>query len=182
MYDPLLFSKEITVPLIINKVAELADISVTDLTTPDKKGVRRKREIVNTRQISMALSKVYTKSSLACIGAFHGGRDHATVLHACKTIANLIDTKDSFTTYVYFAADKYLEERRAQSLEAMYSRRLCFLRNDLIKTFIKSKIDLCLRMKLLKQLYFIVYDRYSMETLSGKLQEGSKRKLRQGNH
>lgn len=56
----------------------------------------RKREIVQARQIAMYFSKSLTKSSLATIGAHIGGKDHATVLHACKTVNNLIETDKSF--------------------------------------------------------------------------------------
>ncbi len=56
----------------------------------------RKREIVQARQIAMYFSKSLTKSSLATIGAKIGGKDHATVLHACKTVNNLIDTDKRF--------------------------------------------------------------------------------------
>ena len=59
-------------------------------TTVSKKN--RKREYVQTRQIAMFLSKSLTKESLANIGRNIGDKDHATVLHACKTIKNLIDT------------------------------------------------------------------------------------------
>ncbi len=56
----------------------------------------RKREIVQARQIAMYLSKVYTKNSLQTIGQEIGSRDHATVLHACKTVNNLRDTDKTF--------------------------------------------------------------------------------------
>lgn len=52
----------------------------------------RKREIVQTRQISMYFCKKFTKHSQATIGSEHGGKDHATVLHAVKTVNNLYDT------------------------------------------------------------------------------------------
>jgi chromosomal replication initiator protein len=52
----------------------------------------RKREIVQARQIAMYFSKSMTNSSLSTIGAKIGNKDHATVLHACKTINNLIET------------------------------------------------------------------------------------------
>lgn len=56
----------------------------------------RKREIVQARQVAMYFSKSLTKSSLATIGSQIGGKDHATVLHACKTVNNLMDTDKSF--------------------------------------------------------------------------------------
>lgn len=60
----------------------------------------RKREIVQARQVSMFFSKHLTKSSLSSIGAQIGGKDHATVLHACKTIANLMETDKKFKVQI----------------------------------------------------------------------------------
>lgn len=60
----------------------------------------RKREIVQARQIAMFFSKNLTKASLATIGSVIGGKDHATVLHACKTVNNLLDTDKHFKTQV----------------------------------------------------------------------------------
>jgi len=60
----------------------------------------RKREIVQARQIAMYFSKSLTKYSLASIGAQIGSKDHATVLHACKTVNNLKDTDKNFRQFV----------------------------------------------------------------------------------
>ena len=56
----------------------------------------RIREIVQARQIAMYLAKYHTRESLQNIGRKIGDRDHATVLHACKTVSNLMDTDKSF--------------------------------------------------------------------------------------
>jgi chromosomal replication initiator protein len=48
----------------------------------------------------MYFSKNLTKSSLALIGSQIGGKDHATVLHACKTVNNLLDTDKRFRLYI----------------------------------------------------------------------------------
>ena len=60
----------------------------------------RKREIVQARQLAMYFSKKLTKSSLATIGLHCGNKDHATVLHACRTVNNLIETDKQFRNYV----------------------------------------------------------------------------------
>ena len=60
----------------------------------------RKREIVQARQIAMYLGRSLTKVSLAAIGAQIGGKDHATVLHACNTVSDLISTDRTFKQYV----------------------------------------------------------------------------------
>lgn len=64
------------------------------------KSKTRKREVVQARQISMYFSKKMTKSSLASIGAHCGGKDHATVLHACRTVTNLSETDKQFKVYL----------------------------------------------------------------------------------
>ncbi|MBC8488237.1 MAG: chromosomal replication initiator protein DnaA [Bacteroidetes bacterium] len=60
----------------------------------------RKREIVQARQLAMYFSKKMTKASLATIGLHCGNKDHATVLHACRTVNNLIETDKQFRNYV----------------------------------------------------------------------------------
>jgi chromosomal replication initiator protein len=53
---------------------------------------RRSRNIARPRQMAMALTKELTEHSLPEIGDAFGGRDHTTVLHACRKIAELCDT------------------------------------------------------------------------------------------
>ncbi len=60
----------------------------------------RKREIVQARQLAMYFAKKHTKHSLATIGLHCGNKDHATVLHACRTVANLVETDKQFRNYV----------------------------------------------------------------------------------
>ena len=52
------------------------------------------------RQITMYLAKKYTDSSFSHIGKIVGKKDHATVLHACKTIKDQIETSKSFRSSV----------------------------------------------------------------------------------
>ena len=60
----------------------------------------RKRDIVQARQLAMYFAKKYTNASLSSIGIQIGKRDHATVLHACKTVDNLFETDKLFKSYV----------------------------------------------------------------------------------
>ncbi|MFO7978128.1 MAG: chromosomal replication initiator protein DnaA [Bacteroidales bacterium] len=83
--------REITVEYIQHLVCDYLNISLEKLHQNT-----RKREIVQARQLAMFFSKNYTKSSLAAIGTKCGNKDHATVLHACKTIKNLKDTDKGF--------------------------------------------------------------------------------------
>ena len=87
--------KEISIDFIQKTVCEYFGLPNEMLHTKT-----RKREIVQARQIAMFFSKNLTKSSLSTIGSLIGGKDHATVLHACKTINNLIETDKRFKSQV----------------------------------------------------------------------------------
>ena len=88
-------SKEISMDYIQKLVCEYFEVPIEMV-----KSQTRKREIVQARQISMYLSKSHTKTSLKSIGAFFGGRDHSTVIYACQTVEDLIDTDKKFKGYV----------------------------------------------------------------------------------
>jgi chromosomal replication initiator protein len=77
----------VTVENIQKMVAEYFKIRVADLLSK-----RRNRSITRPRQIAMALSKELTKHSLPEIGDAFGGRDHTTVLHACRVVKDLRDS------------------------------------------------------------------------------------------
>ncbi|MEE4284916.1 MAG: chromosomal replication initiator protein DnaA [Mariniphaga sp.] len=87
--------RELSIEYISKVVCDYFNMSVESLQTKT-----RKREIVQARQITMYFSKTLTKYSLASIGAQIGNKDHATVLHACKTVNNLKDTDKNFRQYV----------------------------------------------------------------------------------
>jgi len=78
--------KMITMDNIQRTVAEYYNIKVTDLTSK-----RRSRSIARPRQVAMALAKELTNHSLPEIGDAFGGRDHTTVLHACRKVKELIE-------------------------------------------------------------------------------------------
>lgn len=84
-------SKEISIEFIQKTVCDYFNIPV-DLV----KSKTRKREIVQARQISMFFAKDMTKASLKNIGMHFGGRDHSTVIHACQTVNDLMDTDKKF--------------------------------------------------------------------------------------
>ncbi len=87
--------REITIDYITKTVCDYFNLPVDSLAIKT-----RKRETVQARQIAMYFSKSMTKSSLAAIGSQIGGKDHATVLHACRTVANLKDTDKNFKVYL----------------------------------------------------------------------------------
>ncbi len=83
--------KMVTIERIKKLVAEYFNIRVTDL---DSKS--RARNITRPRQLAMALSKELTNHSLPEIGEKFGGRDHTTVLHACRKVRELIQSDSPF--------------------------------------------------------------------------------------
>jgi len=88
-------TREITIDFIQKIVCDYYRIPIELMQSKT-----RKREIVQARQVSMYFSKNFTKASLASIGSQIGGKDHATVLHACKTVNNLIDTDKHFRNQI----------------------------------------------------------------------------------
>ena len=83
--------REVSIDYIQKVVCDYFDIPIETM-----KSKTRKREIVQCRQLAMYFSKQMTKNSLAMIGKHCGNKDHATVLHACKTVNNLADTDKRF--------------------------------------------------------------------------------------
>ena len=82
---------QLTIKKILDVVCRYFNIDEALIHTPS-----RKQDIVQTRQISMFLSKKYTEFSYAHIGKVIGNRDHATVLHAIKTVRDQIEFNKSF--------------------------------------------------------------------------------------
>lgn len=82
-----LHQKLVTLESIQKTVAEYFKMRVSDLLSK-----KRTRSIVRPRQLAMALAKELTNHSLPEIGDAFGGRDHTTVLHACRKVAELLET------------------------------------------------------------------------------------------
>jgi len=80
-------NRQISVENIQKTVADYYKIRVSDMHSK-----KRSRAIARPRQVAMALSKELTQLSLPEIGSNFGGRDHTTVLHACRQIAKLKET------------------------------------------------------------------------------------------
>jgi chromosomal replication initiator protein len=81
-------SKQVTIDAIQKAVAEHFDVRIADMTSR-----RRPASIALPRQIAMYLSRCLTRGSLVEIGEAFGGRDHGTVIHACKKVADRIRTE-----------------------------------------------------------------------------------------
>ena len=107
--------KEITVELAESITEKIVGEQQTDITIDKVQKVvcdyfnitrdtllskTRKRQIVQARQIAMYMSRSLINCSLSTIGAEIGGKDHATVLHACTTVSDLMSTDKAFKQYV----------------------------------------------------------------------------------
>jgi chromosomal replication initiator protein len=79
--------KLVTIDNIQRTVAEYSKIKMSDMLSK-----RRNRSVARPRQVAMCLAKELTNHSLPEIGDAFGGRDHTTVMHACKQIAKLRQT------------------------------------------------------------------------------------------
>jgi chromosomal replication initiator protein len=87
----------ITIEQIQRKVAEHFDVRLADMTSK-----RRPASIAFPRQVAMYLARELTKSSLNEIGDAFGGRDHGTVLHACKLVKRRMKEQDNIRQTISF--------------------------------------------------------------------------------
>ena len=87
--------REVSVDYILKVVSDYYQIDEAEVMSNT-----RKREIVQVRQVAMYFAKQLTKTSLKGIGTQLGKKDHATVLHACRTVTNLMDIDKRFKMQV----------------------------------------------------------------------------------
>ena len=95
-----LYQKEITLDHIIEVVCEYLNLDFARFNSTE-----RTREIAQARQIAMYLAKQHTKAPLTTIGAAIGGRNHATVLHSCKAVSNLIETDKTYADMMVYGVE-----------------------------------------------------------------------------
>ena len=96
-------SRQISIENIQKTVAEFFKLKLSDMHSK-----RRSRNVARPRQVAMALAKELTQMSLPEIGDAFGGRDHTTVLHACRTIATL-RKQDQALNRDYLALEQVLK-------------------------------------------------------------------------
>jgi chromosomal replication initiator protein len=87
----------ISIEVIQKKVAEHFDIRLADMTSK-----RRPENIAFPRQIAMFLARQMTESSLSSIGEAFGGRDHGTVLHACRLVKDRMEVDANVRQVVHY--------------------------------------------------------------------------------
>ncbi len=89
--------RAVSIDQVQRKVAEHYDVRLADMTSK-----RRPANIAFPRQIAMFISRRLTKSSLQDIGEAFGGRDHGTVIHACKTVQERMEKEESLRQVIRF--------------------------------------------------------------------------------
>jgi chromosomal replication initiator protein len=97
----------ITIETIQKKVVDYYHLRMADMLSR-----RRPANIAFPRQVAMYLSRILTEHSLQEIGNAFGGRDHGTVIHACKTVENMMEQDNSIKYAV-----EYLNEELSQTIE-----------------------------------------------------------------
>ena len=90
-----LTQREISIDHIVKIVCQYYDIELDTFNS-----AKRTRDVAQARQVAMYLSKQHTKAPLTVIGSSIGGRNHATVLHSCKAVADMLDTDKQFKSQI----------------------------------------------------------------------------------
>ena len=96
----------VTVEQIQKKVADYYQIRVSELI-----GRRRTSQIVFPRQVAMYVSRTLTSDPLKIIGDAYGGRDHGTVIHACKQVENMMDQDSTIKRAVDYLINQLSHNR-----------------------------------------------------------------------
>lgn len=140
---------KIPIPVIKEKVSIASRISIEEMELPNKWPGARKRERVNARNVSMALSKDLSGVSLSTVGMYHGGRDHATVLHAHLTVEELLSTKDFQITEIYnyskILIDEWIDNKKPLLKRKLSKKEKTYF----VKTWIKNSVPLYIRQQIL---------------------------------
>ena len=90
-----LTQREITIDHIVKVVCDYYNIELDTFNS-----TKRTRDVAQARQVAMYLAKQHTKAPLTVIGSSIGGRNHATVLHSCKAVSDMMDTDKQFKAQI----------------------------------------------------------------------------------
>lgn len=99
-------SAQITIEDVQKKICEFYRLTMSDILSK-----KRPNNISFPRQIAMYLCRILTQSSLHDIGESFGGRDHGTVIHACKTIETMLQQDQSLKRTVQFLQQKLMQSK-----------------------------------------------------------------------
>ena len=90
------YPRRVTVAAVIEACAKHYGIAPGLLTEADGGSGQRQHWIASKRQVAMYLARQVTDASLAQIGGYFGQRDHTTVIHSCRKVAQRLDGPDVF--------------------------------------------------------------------------------------
>ena len=96
---------KVTVEKIQKRVVDFFNLRQSDMVSK-----RRPSNIAFPRQIAMYLSRLLTNNSLQEIGESFGGRDHGTVIHACKTVENMMEQDETVSRNVDFLSKQLSQQ------------------------------------------------------------------------
>lgn len=178
----------IPINVIKERVSYATNISIEDMELPNKWPGARKREKVDARNISMALSKDFSGKSLSVIGMHHGHRDHATVLHAHSVVENLIYTKNLEITEMYNKSQNLIFEWIKKSTPAPLDKLTPKEKMKMVKHWIKCHVPLFVRWEILqsigkkcsvcgREINNVNYYGNRIKTVSNSLQRSYKNKI-----
>lgn len=170
----------VPIPVIQKIVSDVSNITVEEMLRPTTMLAAKKGEIVMPRQVSMSLSKKYTPYSLKTIGEMHGGRDHATVLHAVKVVNDGIETRHPVFVSIYAESAKKVNgwlniARMRQVYKKQTGEQIPIkLKLQILKSCILNEVELDQRERIFNTVYTekdkrFKYDRYSATALPGRM-------------
>lgn len=107
----------VTFDLILDVVSDEINVPKNEIRKDRTLNRAKQQDTVWARQICMSIAKDYKLASLEKIGAFYGGRDHATVLHSAKVVKNEFDTCTTKRMQVINCHTKVLKEANIRNTE-----------------------------------------------------------------
>lgn len=119
---------------IKNCIGKTSGVSIQEMEVPDRTPGARKREAVTARQSGMHIIKNYTRYSLTDTGKQFGDRDHATVLHACKVVSNLLDVDREFQEFYWSVLNEVfrMDQIKRYEMNVKYQHQKAFIYNKTI--------------------------------------------------
>jgi len=177
---PYIMEISVPIPVIQKIVSDVSNVPLDKMLSPTGVMNAKKGEVAMSRQVSMALAKKYTNHSLSIIGNMHGGRDHATVLHAVKAVNNAIDTNHALFIETFNISNQRIRTWLKNAQKGYIKREPngdqipIKLKLQILKSMILNEVDLDRRQQIFKEVYTekdkrFKYDRYSATALSGRM-------------
>lgn len=140
-------NKTLQIRQIQEAVARVKEMSVETIYIKS-----RKREIVAMRQLCMCFSKQFTQLSLAEIGIYNGVENHATVIHAIKTVRNMVETKNEMFVPDYYRILDILNKTPGMVLQKQKKSVITKRRLMKVKELIRHRVPYETRKRILDEI------------------------------